>query len=328
MDSPQEAPKRGLGKRLGLAALSLVVAAIGAELFWRTFQSRTYGPTTNPHYVVHDEAFGWRYQPGAELRHATDEFDVRVAINAQGFRVQDPGFPLELPAVVALGDSLTFGWGVESNETFAHHLAGDLQAPVWNLAVSGFGTGQEALILGRQLDQLAPDAAPRVVLVTFCSNDVEEVARDVMYGKSKPRFVLEGEELVLENVPVPEDLTGRSHLWRSLRRHLGESTRERLTQDEVDEARRVVLHLYSAMAQESERRGAAFVVVDTGSDWLGPALADVAGVHYVDVAGALRAAAHAGEPVAFPEDGHWTARGHRIVAETIAAFLRSESLLP
>jgi len=327
MSSAHEAPQRGLGKRLGLAGISLLVAAVGAEVLWRTFKSKTYGPTTNPHYVVHDETFGWRYQRGARLRHATDEFDVEIAINDHGFREQHPSFPADPPAIVALGDSLTFGWGVEAGETFSQHLADDLPATVWNLAVSGYGTGQEALVLGRGLDALFPEAAPRVVLVTFCANDVEEVARDVMYGKSKPRFVLAGEELVLENVPIPSDLLGRSHLWRSLRRHLGESTRSRLTQEEVDEARRVVLHLYSAMAQECERRGAALVVVDTGSDWLGPALTQVAGVHYVDVAPALQAAASTGDPVAFAQDGHWNARGHRVVAERIAEFLVSESLL-
>ena len=71
-----------------LFAVSLLLALLAAELVWRLRPTASHGPTTSPRYVDHDPGWGWRYRPGVRLRHATDEFDVEVAINALGYREQ------------------------------------------------------------------------------------------------------------------------------------------------------------------------------------------------------------------------------------------------
>ncbi|MCZ6598891.1 MAG: SGNH/GDSL hydrolase family protein [Planctomycetota bacterium] len=312
-----------MARRLGILAAVLVLAVCLTEAGWRLFKTRGYGPTTNPRYVVHDDRFGWRYRPGARLRHRTTDFDVEVAIGPSGFREQ-PSLPGHPPAIVVLGDSLTFGWGVEGDETFASLLEQELDVPVWNLGISGYGTDQQYLLLSERPFEEAHgvDFAPRVVIATYCGNDVEEVARRVMYGKSKPYYEGPAAAPRLAGVPVPFPLVERwSHLYRSLRRHALERWRAPLTPAEVARAQDLVVWLYAVMAEEAADLGAELVVASWGGDWLDARVEGLAGIHHLDLDPVLRQGAYV-----FEHDPHWNPEGHAAVARTIAVFLRERGL--
>ena len=72
--------------------------------------------------------------------------------------------------IAVLGDSHAMGWGVEDHETFASHLQSQLGRPVYNLAVSSYGTYRELLRLERSglLDQVD------TVLIQYSDNDILE----------------------------------------------------------------------------------------------------------------------------------------------------------
>jgi hypothetical protein len=319
---------RRLVARLVLASTALVCAAVLAELFWRAFRTAGYGPTTNPRYVVHDPLLGWRYRPGARVRHATEDFDVEVAIGALGFREQ-ASLPSRAPEVLVLGDSLAFGWGVEGDRTFSALLEGGLGCSVWNLGVSGYGTDQELLLLRERpfAEGLAFPLAPRVVLALFCPNDVEEVARPVMYGHAKPIFVGPPSAPVLSNVPVPCSWIEQvSHLYRSVHRHLVEALAEPLGPSELVRARELVAWLYERMADEARDMGAILVVASEGESWLTDAL-EHSGILHLELEGVLGESARAGGAVVFTHDPHWNARGHAAVAQALGSFLRERGLL-
>jgi lysophospholipase L1-like esterase len=99
---------------------------------------------------------------------------VSVRINSAGFR--DDEYPLEKGEswrIVVLGDSLTFGWGVERDDTFEHLLERALDSTrpteILNLAAGNYNTVQEVnLFLDRGL-RYQPD---QVVLFYFI-NDAE-----------------------------------------------------------------------------------------------------------------------------------------------------------
>ncbi len=319
---------RRLAARLALALAAFVCSALLAETFWRFWRTAGYGPTTNPRYVLHDSLLGWRYREGARVRHATLDFDVEVSIGALGFREQ-ASLPARAPEVLVLGDSLAFGWGVAGDQTFAALLEGELGLSVWNLGVSGYGTDQELLLLRERsfAAGLPFELTPRVVLAVFCPNDVEEVARPLMYGNSKPCFLGPPEQAVLANVPVPYPWIERvSHLYRSVRRHAVERFQDPLSPAEVERARALVVALYVQMAGEAREIGAVFVVALEGQAWLGDAL-ERAGLLHLDLSPALEQEAQAAGAVVFAHDPHWNSRGHSAVARALAAFLRERALL-
>ena len=301
--------------RLGVSLGSLVLLLALLEVVWRVRTSLTFGPTTNPHYVIHDDRLGWRYEPGATARHATDDFDVEIHIDSCGFRrvVPVPEGTTGAP-VVLLGDSLAFGWGVPEGQTLADRLQALVKHPVRNLAVSGYATDQECLLL--ESDGLA--LAPTWVVVVVCENDVAEVLRDRVYGKGKPRFVVSDNHLSLTNVPVPYSRLERiSVLYRSLRKSLDPS--DPLPPEFVaPQGRELVRRILGKMASDVARAGSALLIAHEGlSAWL----AEVPGAETLDVAEALSATEQSEGQVHFDHDPHWNARGHAAVARAIQRCL-------
>lgn len=104
--------------------------------------------------------------------------NTTVRINSAGFR--DDEYPVEKGdrwRIVFLGDSLTFGWGVEKEESFEHRLEQALNeerpTEIINFAAGNYNTVQQVnLFLAKGL-QYRPD---HVVLFYFI-NDAEPVPR-------------------------------------------------------------------------------------------------------------------------------------------------------
>jgi len=66
------------------------------------------------------------------------------------------------PDIVFLGDSFTWGHGIENEQTFAHRAPLALGVTGANLAMASYGTTQSLLMLRRNLD-----LAPRLIVHTF-----------------------------------------------------------------------------------------------------------------------------------------------------------------
>jgi lysophospholipase L1-like esterase len=120
-----------------------------------------------------------------------------VTVGRHGFRGQDPGpHQVGQRRVLLLGDSITFGTGVEDALTFAARLA--VHAPSLqpiNLGVSGYGTDQELLLLEREGFAMGPTV---VVLNVCVGNDALDNALPVyLYDgvTPKPFFTALGAEL-------------------------------------------------------------------------------------------------------------------------------------
>ena len=124
--------------------------------------------------MVTDARLGYVHPRSVEYRLGAN----RVALNSQGLR--GPEIPLAKPAgerrILALGDSVTFGWGVDQDQTFSDFLERSL-APrpdrrwrVLNAGVNGYNTRQEVEYLERAGLSYAPD----IVVLTWVDNDVED----------------------------------------------------------------------------------------------------------------------------------------------------------
>ena len=122
----------------------------------------------------------WLYElkPNQESRGKTTG-DVVYATNADGFR--DHAYARAKPEgtfrVAVIGDSVSFGYGVDLDATFAKQIEGRLQGlgagphyEVLNLGVSGYNPYTEAELL----HGVALGYQPDLVLVQFCINDLND----------------------------------------------------------------------------------------------------------------------------------------------------------
>lgn len=121
-----------------------------------------------------DDQLVFRHKPSWETRYG----DVLVTYNERGLRDR-PILPKGEGEyrVLALGDSVTFGWGVDQDKTFAARLElllqGRLHRPVRviNSGVGGYNTVQELTYFKQEGITLQPD----LVLLTYVQNDIDEL---------------------------------------------------------------------------------------------------------------------------------------------------------
>ena len=150
-----------------------------------------------------DAALGWRNIPGAEGEFARREFRHHVRHNNLGMRGEEVAAarPSPAPRLIALGDSFTWGYGVEETETYCHRIGEALDAEMLNLGVSGYGTGQELLLLREVIDKVEADG---VLLFFDPATDLADVRDNRRWGYAKPRFTLDGQGK-LELAGLPSD---------------------------------------------------------------------------------------------------------------------------
>lgn len=108
------------------------------------------------------------------------EFSHTVTVDARGFRStgqETTPEGTEVPLVALLGDSFTFGQGVEDEETFAALLPRFTPGPlrVVNAGLPGIGVPQAVVRYQRHVRSLAPEV---IVLVVFLGNDLSDARPD------------------------------------------------------------------------------------------------------------------------------------------------------
>ena len=178
--------RRQRRNRFGLALLLLVVVFGVAEVGLRLTGGVAFrAPPGELPPAVRDalifrksEVPGLAYElvPGAS--HAAPAgIGAPVQLNSLGFRGPEP-LPDGAPRtrIVALGDSFTFGYGVEVQDAWPARLAERLSAArrageppveVLNLGVGGYATHDEAIVLRERALALQPD----LVIVGYALND-------------------------------------------------------------------------------------------------------------------------------------------------------------
>lgn len=105
-------------------------------------------------------------RPGVTRRHVAAQWDVTVAINAEGLRDRSEPVPDRNGRILAVGDSMQFGWGAELSQSYLYlveeGLAGDAIRVV-KAGMPGTGTSDQAQWLQAHGDRYSP----RLVIVSF-----------------------------------------------------------------------------------------------------------------------------------------------------------------
>lgn len=151
---------RRLGLGLGLAAAFFAVAEAALALLG----------LPDPGLYAGDLATVWTLRPDLPPREVPfPERGTRFTVRTShaGYR----GGPPAAGATVCLGDSTTFGWGVEEDEAWPAALAARLGQPTVNAGVPGHSTHQ-----GRATLPAALALAPRRVVFAYLVRDADRAA--------------------------------------------------------------------------------------------------------------------------------------------------------
>jgi hypothetical protein len=162
-------------------------------------------------YLIEDRKRGWMIRPNAESKPATNpgNYVYQYRSNGDGFRDdRERSRTPEKLRIALFGDSFVHADEVNFEDTWGQILERDLfeGVEVLNFGVPGYGTDQSFL----HYRELGKTFHPHIVLIGY---QFENIGRNVnllrkMYYAgskipfSKPRFVLNGEDLRLVNYPT------------------------------------------------------------------------------------------------------------------------------
>lgn len=283
--------------------------------------------------AAYDTVLGWVPRPG--------RFDWpggwTSTIGPDGLRLD--GSAAGASALLAVGDSFTFGDEVDDANTWPALLEVLLDRSVINAAVFGYGVDQMVL----RAERLMAVYKPAMVLLAVIPDDIRRCELSYFHGW-KPYFNVVGGQLSLENTPVPDERTrgrpaalpaplGYSYLARGLLRRVAPDiwySRPR----EHRKGEVVSALLLSRLAASARREGARLAVITLTGRWgssylssLGPLVDQAAhlDVQVIDLAPELarmiEEADRSADSLLMPQ-GHLPRHMNAWVAEQIARNLR------
>lgn len=186
-----------------ILAIAVGTLEIGARLLDTIpFESRNYvaerlSLLKSAYPTVYDPDLG--YIPEPSYSSSANPWSVQVTTDDLGLRTtqKPPAIAPDSVAVLAVGDSFTFGGEVSDSETWPARLSEMLEAPVANAGVFGYGLDQSVL----RAERLAPALSPWAIVVAFKHEDILRTELVQRAGVEKPYFELVEGQLQLRNSP-------------------------------------------------------------------------------------------------------------------------------
>lgn len=169
-----------------LVSLSLIVACVeGYYLYgYLSFKDDYCGS-----FASLDDEIGWVLKASTVscIESAADaagpnSFSSTVHVNADGFRVEDIASPTPANGMLAIGDSWTFGYGIDWKDSFAAQLTRAHGRPTALLASPGYSGAQALLLARRHIKSLRPKA---IIYLELGFWD-----RSVCSGRTRPATIL------------------------------------------------------------------------------------------------------------------------------------------
>lgn len=272
--------------------------------------------------VQRDARLGWRMLPSVVKSGFQWGGAQPSRTNSHGWRDVERSFdkPSGVRRIVVLGDSFTFGVGVDAEARFTEVLErATSHVEVLNLGMNAVGTDQELICLETDGLRYHPDV---VICAFYEGNDFS----DVCYARNsfwpKPHFLLEQQALVEIPPAASWDVRLRmcGYTGELLYRLVQRWTPYRVVAPEWHErdVLPLVVALVARMDADARAAGARFALfVIRSSDDKGAAdplmsALEAAGITVIDGAAGLAQPAFR-----FPTDPHWNAEGHRAAAELL-----------
>jgi lysophospholipase L1-like esterase len=182
------------------------------------------------------------------------------------------------PRILALGDSFTFGYGVDDDDAWCERLARlDPRLETVNMGLGGYGVDQAYLWYLR--DGTALDH--QMQLIVFLTDDFDRMRSDRFMGYGKPFLAVRADSLAVTNLPVPRtswltrrralhaDAVARLSLIRISRRLLGLDAppAEESVAEEDRVLREVVSRVFADLRRVNEAKRSRLVLVFLPGAW-------------------------------------------------------------
>jgi hypothetical protein len=296
----------------------LVIAPVAAEA-----ALRLYGH----YYSKRDQIFrsdprtGWSNAPNllsTRINSAGIEWSIRNDQNGQRLLEQNPG-PFRYKILI-LGDSLSFGEGVDIKDRFDVKMLPSLPgARIINTGTMGYGTDQEYVAF-QNWKQLLESGD--TVLIMLNESDYFDVLRRRFGGRAKPYV-----EEVDGSYTLRPPLIGVWERWSDVSRVALAVSRiiEPTAPESPDPSRSIaIIRFLLGQIREEAPRGTRVVLAHQGTrDFLMPrlGLSSTIFCQFADVCIDLDEAV-AADPNHLLPDGHWSPSGHAAVALLLLKALR------
>lgn len=295
----------------------LAVTPFAAEAALRIYASYIGKPAR---LFRSDLQTGWSNAPNLRttlINAAGEEWSIKTDENGQRLISQHPGATSK---ILILGDSLSFGEGIDIKERFDVKLLSFLpSARVINTGTMGYGTDQEFVAFRNWKHVLEPGDT---VLILLNESDYLDVLRRRFIGWAKPYFETFHGSLVLRppSIRLLERWSDWSLAARVAARFFGESSGEQ--NSDLGQSIEIIRFILGRIRDESPS-GVRVVLAHQGTrDFLGPKL-NLSSTIFCKFADACIDLDDAlSDPIHLLPDGHWSASGHTAVAQALLNALR------
>lgn len=277
----------------GGIVVTLLALELASQIYYRIAHERWFWQPCEsgracPMYRA-DEVTTWRVKPRFAASVVVDGENFRIRTNSFGFRDGDHSFakPNGTFRILVLGDSFTFGWGVEADRIYARLLQGRLLADCSNKALEIITAGTPAWGIEQELAWLKQEGLkfePDLLILEFYPFDWEirnstnkvviagyllnrsasaaeaELRRELILRRHLIvyRWIRESEPLVKVKT-VMKKLVG-DRVWKMLKRAVG---RDRPTPGDTSGPRGLDVYLKGDYPEEIEgAKEAAFRALD------------------------------------------------------------------
>jgi hypothetical protein len=268
-----------------------------------------------------DAQTGWSNTPDlltTRINAAGQEWRIRTDQNGQRLIAQNPQAGHR---ILILGDSLSFGEGIDIEDRFDVKVLSFLPGVrLINTGTMGYGTDQEYVVFQNWKHILE---SGDTVLIVLNQSDYFDVLRRRFVGRAKPYFEKVDGSFVLR--PPPTTLWERWSEWSRVAsvvaRFIEPTVPDNLNPGQSIEIIRFIL----GRIREEVPLGVRVVLAHQGTrDFLAPnlGLSSTIFCQFADVCVELDDVLSA-DPAHLLPDGHWSASGHAAVAEALLKALRN-----
>ncbi|KAA3631245.1 MAG: SGNH/GDSL hydrolase family protein [Calditrichaeota bacterium] len=182
---------------IGLTELSLHIA--DPDLYYKNQFFPINRDIDFPDVYKKDANLFWRFRPDQTIN--SESFsDITYHINSKGMRGDEIDKSKKGIRILAVGNSCTFGWGVEDDSIWTTRLSRKLQSEfpakdieILNCGVPGYSSYQGKIYFEKELLKLNPD----IVTIMFGWNDQWTAGKNISdHEQEKPNAVI----LRLQNI--------------------------------------------------------------------------------------------------------------------------------